>query len=289
MRERVRRPGQPASDERPTVLRKAAGARRPTPIDLQRDREVLELQHSAGNQAVTGLIQGAHQVPVQRALNVEQVKATQQALEIKGEIQAVEAPRKAKALDPMGSYPASSQMNVKEAIKKKSMASLNFPDMDEKTLKESWAETSAVDIVDGMLGGGAYNHGEDLVVLSEGYKPDALQHEMGHKKQNEQGFNAASVAVVLLEYHNVLANQNKPWLEKGTGSPRLDYDSDAARTKTKKTWADLQEHVKGTLHHTPQAVAMLGQIEALIENEKYKPHAAKIKANLVAEYFAKVT
>lgn len=287
MRERSRRAASPAPVYRAIVGRKAAFGRSATPLALQREAEILQLQESAGNQAVTDLIHGPKPA-IQRAINVEQLKKTQEALEIKGDVQVVEAPKKAKALDPMGSYPAASQLNLKDTLKPKSMASLNFPDMDEKTLKDSWSDTMAVNIVDDMLGGGAYNHGEDLVVLSEGYTPAALQHEMGHKKQNEQGFNAGSVTVVLLEYHNVLANENKPWLETKTGKPRLAYNEDAARGKPKKSWDDLKKHAEGTLHHVPQTVAVLTAIEDLLAKEEYKPHAAAIKNNLINEYFKQV-
>ena len=251
------------------------------PLLIQGVSGVLRLQRAIGNSAVTRL--------VQRAIDAGKVDATKQSLDIKSQIRAVEAPKKAKATSPISTYPNSSKLNLPDSITNKSMAKLNFPDQTDKEQAEMWGEATAFDIVQDMLGGGAYNHSEDLVVLAEGFSDPALLHEMGHKKQNESGFNAGSVSVVLLEYYNFLANENKPWLEKGTGKPRLAYDEGAAKKKPTKSWAELKEHVTGTLHHTSQSLAMLEQIETLLTGEKYKDLAAQIKNNLISEYFQKAT
>jgi hypothetical protein len=108
---------------------------------------------------------------------------------------------------------------------------------------------------------------------------------MGHKKQNAGGFNGSDVAVILLEYHNFLENENPPWRTADKSKPGLAYDAGAAKKKPTKTWEQIREHARGTLHHeNATAVSILDQMETLLTNPRYVPLAAQIKDNRIRDY-----
>jgi hypothetical protein len=219
--------------------------------------------------------------------------------------------KKIKTTTKFTDYPAGSVMNLPAELATKSIILLNFPDWDtnpeyDDDFKDYYRTQPATAVTDG-LGGGAYNHKMDLVVLREPYTEPELLHEMGHKAQNEAGINADTASVLFLEYQNVMSHQNMPWLhrEEGAEPPRLMYSSTGISTAavnkafkitnalqmTPEIWEEFMKQAVTALHHThPAAQDVLDSLDATLtgryaeESDAKGTYENQVKFNLMAEY-----
>lgn len=160
-----------------------------------------------------------------------------------------------------------------------SVATINFASgtvLDEDTLN-----SKAYDILD-VLGGGGYDQIHDMIVLyinpSDRTPDRTLLHEMGHWKQNRDGYNNANTTSLILDYHNILAHENL------YGPPiRKCYTEGKTKAPTKKTWDDF---VKSAAK--PKDAEVIGLILRILDGDsKYSAIKDEIKTNLIKETFAK--
>jgi hypothetical protein len=258
---------------------------------------------------------GADRVSLQRAINVDQISEMARYLGIESSVRAVEVPKdaKIKTTTPFSEYPETSKMNLTADLESKSIIVLDYPDWDtnpdyDADFKEYYSGQPATAVTDG-LGGGAYNHKMDLVVLREPYSEPELLHEMGHKAQGDAGINADTASVLFLEYQNVILHQNSPWWlgKEGAEPPRLQYSStgiSASKIKQKfgiskpaemtaEIWTDFKKTAVAALHHTQtEAGDVLDGIEASLsgryarEADDKGPFDKQVMFNLIAEYLA---
>ncbi|MEV8439705.1 hypothetical protein AB0425_20215 [Actinosynnema sp. NPDC051121] len=162
-----------------------------------------------------------------------------------------------------------------------------------------FAGTPAADALD-MQGGGAYNGDSNLLMLDDKHNDNAtLLHEVGHARQNEHGFNHHNAQNTLLEYQNVLVNENAHHGANGN-PPRLDYQLPPG-TAAPTDWNGLRDYVRGDgtvtvggqqLTMNPalrdQSVVLLDQIERLTgPGGPYAANGAQVRDNLIKEFFAK--
>lgn len=260
--------------------------------------------------------QGAPAVaPVRRKIDEAAIKVMATELGVEKPVAAVEVPKdkKVKTTTPFSQYPEASVMNLPGELTGTSIIVLQFPDWAtnpeyDQDFKGYWAGEPATAVTD-QLGGGAYNHKLDLVVLREGYTEPELRHEMGHKAQNDAGINADTASVLFLEYQNVLQHQNMPWnLEKeGAEPPRLMYSSTGISTAaigkafkitkatqmTDEIWEEFKKQAVSALHHDrPEAEDLLNSLDSTLSQRYAKVSDTKgtfeqqAKFNLVAEYCA---
>lgn len=260
---------------------------------------------------------GTDQLSLQRAIDVDQVREMAGYLGIDGPVRVVEVPKNAKikTTTPFSQYPASSKMNLTPELEAKSIIVLNFPDWDtnpeyDADFKGYYGGEPATVVTDG-LGGGAYNHTMDLVVLREPYSEPELLHEMGHKAQGDAGINADTATVLFLEYQNVLLTQNSPWWlgKEGADPPRLQYSSTGiSATKiaatygvkrpddiTDEVWDEFKKAAATAVHHSyPMAMEVLESIEQTLagrysrESDDKGRFDKQVKFNLIAEYLDKL-
>lgn len=251
--------------------------------------------------------------PVRRKLDEKQLTDMGKELGIEGKISAVEVPKdkKFRTTTKFSAYPDGSTMNLSPEIAGKSILELNYPGWEtnpeyDADWKEYYGSEPATSVTDG-LGGGAYNHMMDLVVLREPYTEPELVHEMGHKAQNEAGINADTASVLFLEYQNVLLHQNMNWWmrKEGAEPPRLQYSSTGISTAaiqksfkiskpaqvTPEIWAEFKQQAGAALHHThPEASGVLDSLDSLLGGRYAEERDAKgtfeqqAKFNLIAEY-----
>src|SRR5690606_36688027 len=119
-----------------------------------------------------------------------------------------------------GDYPDSSTYNA-GAISGMSLFDVNYGDGADNMRSDpenvEFLGSKAYDIVD-MSGGGGYMHTHNMVMYNEGVAAvnRAILHEIGHAEQNAGGANFATANQSMLEYRNVLSNENRfPDLEEG--------------------------------------------------------------------------
>jgi hypothetical protein len=258
---------------------------------------VMQLQRLIGNRAVQRLVaqQKPQQPKIQRAIDETKVEEFKELLNL-GSVTIVEVPNSsAVKLDTkFSAYPDGSTYNA-GAIQGMSLLDINYGEaaVDMRTDPDSkdFLASKAYDIVDGS-GGGGYMHSHNMVMYNQGISNvnRAILHEMGHAKQNEGGANLASANQIILEYHNVLVNENRfVDLEEGKGQAlRTNYlDSKPTSKSRSKTWENLITHATGgTNPQKEQNQKLINEILAEIEKRKeYKEKADQIKMNLVYEYF----
>jgi RHS repeat-associated protein len=136
-----------------------------------------------------------------------------------------------------------------------------------------------------MNGGGAYNTDQNAIAIQEKKGNVTLFHEMGHTQQNEHGFNGRNTSNRILEYHNVLRNENSIVEDGGTLRDNYMWKELMPRDRhINKTWADLEEAVGSS--GMPQDRAALQQIEETLNNDpRYANNKDEIKQNLIDEHF----
>ncbi|ROP36374.1 hypothetical protein [Saccharothrix texasensis] len=160
-----------------------------------------------------------------------------------------------------------------------------------------FAGTPAKDALD-MQGGGAYNGDSNLLMLDDQHNDNAtLMHEVGHARQNEHGFNNHNAQNTLLEYQNVLINENAHHDANGN-PPRLSYQPPSGQPQT--DWNGLRDYIQGNtvtvggqqLTMNPaqrdQSLVLFNQIEQLTgPGGPYAGNGAQVRDNLIKEFFAK--
>lgn len=150
-----------------------------------------------------------------------------------------------------------------------------------------------------MQGGGGYNGDNNLLMLDDKHNDNpTLFHELGHARQNQGGFNAHNSQNTLLEFHNVLINENAHHGANGQ-PPRLDY-SPQPGSRPATDWNGLRDYVQGepvtvngrTLTLDPglreQSAKLFDQIDQLTgPGGPYAGNGAQVRDNLIKEFFAK--
>jgi len=139
-----------------------------------------------------------------------------------------------------------------------------------------------------MQGGGGYNHDSGVINIQSGANDKTLFHEMGHVKQNENGFNHANTNQSVLEYHNVLLNENKM---DGPLRDNYMHGDIPGSQKGKNSWDDLQNNINNLPDSDPKKAGTqnaLNQIDDVLRQDpRYAGKADVIKQNLVDEFFRK--
>lgn len=106
-------------------------------------------------------------------------------------------------------YPADATFGLTDSDLDRTLVEIQF-DTPEK--RQANQDRSAADIIgapDGP-GGGAYDSDSQIAFMKKGRDnyERALTHEPGHRKQDNNGFNDKNTNRLLLEYHNILLNEN---------------------------------------------------------------------------------
>lgn len=204
---------------------------------------------------------------IQRAVDPAIVRATCERLDIPCERnKIIEVPDKVMANTKFKDYPDGYIIGLSEEEKNESLTSMQLGAGHES----EYVEATAVLLLS-LLGGAAYNHKIGAVVITEkmvNYERNLL-HEMGHHKQNiVSGFNSDNTTVMLLEYHNVLCNENL-----FDGPKRVSYGDDQTQFWVTK-WDKLENREERILFLENKAKELL-QLEkefyqTLLSSEKKK-------------------
>jgi len=182
----------------------------------------LALQQTAGNAAAVELLgREPHRpaadtgIAVQRVVDQAGIEEERAAQGITGPVKIVEVPDGVTAGTPFGEYPPGHCLNLTGAELNLSVASLNGG---------GDPATPAAQVVS-LAGGGGYLPAHRIILVNStpegGFTAQqTIQHEMGHLRQHEQGFNVdmAGGRRALVEYHNMLVNENPR-----TGAMRTEY------------------------------------------------------------------
>lgn len=140
-----------------------------------------------------------------------------------------------------------------------------------------------------QFGGGGYMYPYRVIVyLESNTNHFTLRHEMGHAKQDiKMGLNTGNSNHIILDYHNILYNENPGHVNS---PPRLCYletnfQSPNPRLKS-LTWDDFIKHAtdQGNLQRNNNQT-LITEIETILTSQDYTDSADMIKMNLVLEYF----
>ena len=197
-------------------------------------------------------------------------------------VKIVEAPNGSKIDNKIGTYPQENKYDIEDGDGKLTLGDILYGKDGIKEYQNDvdFMNSPAEMHIDGMLGGGGYSHIADMIVLKEGCSKRYLLHEMGHKKQNDAGFHGGNTDGTILEYHNVIMNENLY-----DDKLRLCYNSDKIKKSSGKNWDQLKEELaKGKKE---KELALIGQIENTLNEQKYADKKDVIKQNLVNEYYYK--
>lgn len=271
-------------------------------IQLMRDvtlspETLTHLQNTQGNQAIQNMLghTPVETPKIQRKIDEDKVAEFKELLDLSS-VTIVEVPNNTSiTLDTkFGDYPDGSTYNA-GAISGMSLLDVNYgagaDDMRTDPESAEFLGSKAYDIVD-MSGGGGYMHTHNMVMYNEGITDvnRAILHEMGHAKQNEGGANFATANQIILEYHNVLINENRfTDLEEGEDAElRLKYlDASSTSKNNKKTWDDFVAHATAeTNPQKDQNKRLIDELLATITGlPKYKGLGDQVKENLKNEYY----
>ena len=262
----------------------------------QPTKMIPQLQRTVGNQVVQGGItaQPSLNHSIQRTIDTDKVEEFKKMLKL-STVTIVEVPNSsAVTLDTkFGSYPTGSTYNA-GAIANMSLLDINYgsdaAEMRSNPDDREFLQSKAYDIVDGS-GGGGYMHTFNMVMYNAGISDvnRAILHEMGHAKQNEGGANVATANQIILEYHNVLINENRfTDLEEGKDANlRLKYlDANPTSKSKTKSWDDFVTHATGSSNpQKEQNQKLINEILSAMGTDKYKGLGDQVKTNLKNEYF----
>lgn len=155
--------------------------------------------------------------PVQRALDTEVIDSARETLGITGTVKIVEVPEGVRADTRFADYPAGHCVGLTDEDGQLSIHALNGGDP---------AQPAAEAVRN--AGGGGYFPAHGIIATNSNPSPgftvaQTIQHEMGHLQQHEAGFNVdmSGGRRALVEYHNVLVNENRL-----TGEMRNFYTTD---------------------------------------------------------------
>lgn len=241
---------------------------------------------------------GATKAVVQRALDTALIASATETLGITRAVKIVEVPPGVRADVPFGKYPDGCVVGLSAADKELTVQQVN-----------GWHDgsTPASEVV-AQAGGGGYLAQYGIILTNSvaegGYTvAQTIQHEMGHLKQHQDGFdvNMAGGRRALVEYHNILVNENAL-----TGQLRTEYTSadntipSAVRARATQEgvnlanpWTALVNYVRTSGDAGQQR--LLDAITAELGNSKYdeeegrgfakKPRRVKIQERVGRMYF----
>lgn len=247
---------------------------------------------------------GTQRAPVQRKLSNEKIEEYKEILGLEN-ASIVEMPKGGpKVVDPFSTYPDTSLYNLPSSLSGKSLLNVAFQMTDEVAKSdeglgmdgwEYYAGVTANEYLNDSNGGGAFIAPYQLAVLCEGAPNRALLHEMGHAEQQERlgaqfGGDGTTVNQIILEYHNVMTNENLyDLVDTDKGYDELDvrtfYNKSNLNKHKDKTWQDLMQ---AAIQEHPLNRKLLYEIKELIDLEAYAPWAKETEKNLISEYFVNV-
>lgn len=166
-----------------------------------------------------------HTPMIQRILNKELIEQYCKKLEISSEsLKIIEVPDNADADTPVGKYGEKHLNNIDPDLGKHPIYYFSgATDIDKSDKAVVFAA---------LKGGAFYDDKNDVVVINENFSSSRilvgnqdpsklfstieneslhdrfLLHEMGHHKQNTKGMNAQNTNGIILEYHNIILNEN---------------------------------------------------------------------------------
>ncbi|MFB9428360.1 hypothetical protein [Streptoalloteichus tenebrarius] len=131
------------------------------------------------------------------------------------------------------------------------------------------------------VGGGAYLPQSEVLFLAEGQPPQTLFHEMGHIRQHQDGHTNANTEITVLEYHNVLNNENR--LDPDNPRERYTVQDSMVRRFANVPWETVEQHVNNLpperREHTAQLLNEIRQ-----QTEGMGEQGERIRRNFIAEY-----
>lgn len=141
---------------------------------------------------------------------------------------------------------------------------------------------SAADYIQNKYGDGGYDHSHRIVfVVLRAANDRTIQHEIGHYHQDvEAGITESDVPSILIEYHNIVLNENL-----GQKTPRTKYNRQLnLSTFPAHDRAELDTEVREL---GANAQAALAELDGKLQDKDLYPPAtaATIKDNLLREYF----
>jgi hypothetical protein len=241
--------------------------------------------------------------PIQRTLDGELIATYKQLLGLKT-VAIAEIPddQSVKANTPLGDYPQTSLYEVSPDVQAKSLLNLDYgksdseleanPEYDAEFFEYFQNITAHKHVTDSQ-GGGAFLSPYNLAVICDGASDRALLHEMGHAEQLERldakvGDAETTVNQIILEYHNVVKNENRydpDVLDKSIeqSEMRESYRPENAKKKSGKTWSDL---LKDATEEFPLNKQLLDDIDDILMSQAGTQWAPRIKQNLINEYYA---
>jgi hypothetical protein len=231
------------------------------------------LQRTIGNRATARLLQSGWAMSphtnIQRKIDPDLVEKHKEALGIPdADVRILEVPPKKQLFEKVSTLSEENKLNVAD-LNGLEFGRVFAPAYYEQA-DEDWRKSTANDILDGQ-GGAAYNPVYNVVVMLEGAMANPqgkrdLLHELGHFKQNINGIDFNNVNVKIIEYHNVLLNENKFIDEDGKNNLRLQYSKNPFGPKKSL------EELKGLLTELGKAkeLELIAEIEAELETDKYK-------------------
>ncbi|MGW0464751.1 eCIS core domain-containing protein [Streptomyces sp. NPDC003027] len=265
---------------------------------VQRARATAEGGGGGGRAAEAG-----GPAPVQRALDMEVIDSAREVLGITGTVKIVEVPDGIRADTPFADYPPGHCVGLTPEEGQLSIHALNGGDPAQ----------SASEVVAGA-GGGGYFPAHGIIAAnsnpSSGFTvAQTIRHEMGHLQQHERGFDVdmSGGRRALVEYHNVLVNENRL-----TGEMRTAYMTDDNTTASSireaasaqginlgNPWKALNDYL-GRQGVDPEGAQkrLLDAIVEELKDEKYDaiegkgmakaPMREKIKTRVARMYFNKL-
>lgn len=240
---------------------------------------------------------------IQRELDTDKVERYKGILELKA-VSIVEMPKGgAKATDPLSKYPDENLYNVPSNLQDKSLFNLSTQMTKEEADSKYGADfykyyqtVTAYSFLQESQGGGAFISPFKLAVICEGAPDRALLHEMGHAEQQERlgaqfGGSGTTVNQIILEYHNVLLNENQYDLVDTDKSYedldiRTSYNKSNLGKHKDKTWDNLYTDA---CNEHPLNKSLLDEIRYLLDQEIFNPWASETEKNLISEYYVNVS
>ncbi|WP_409182080.1 RHS repeat-associated core domain-containing protein [Amycolatopsis sp. VS8301801F10] len=133
-------------------------------------------------------------------------------------------------------------------------------------------------------GGAGYNPRDNAIVMDPRKGDNEIAHELGHALQKENGGHTRNnTNGSLLEYHNVLKNENL--VNEGL------RDNYMLKPGTKPKPGETYDSMVDEINRMPNAevrkhnLDMLKEIDEMLKEPRYAGKADKIRENLVLEYF----
>jgi hypothetical protein len=177
-----------------------------------------------------------------------------------------------------------------DALAGQSLNSINFNNYDD----EEWKAEKALAAMD-FIGGGGYSlkcrkdFGVPTIYLADTAGEDVLYHELGHIKQDlDLGANSDSCNNWVLEYHNVLSNENAYHKSKEGSEIRTQYDKDGRclnHVPPGKDWDTFNEEVVAFEESKSEKTReLLGLIKTSLAALP-KGKADTVKQNLMSEAY----